>query len=1030
MSAILSLKNSVNNLTNLVNDINGSNNAYYMFVGKSTPWLDANGTNIDTNPPDANLSIQATELDIYNNISFGKLIKNINISTLILNNPWTNNTIYNSYKTGDSSFYINNYIVTDVMNVYKCIDNNKNLPSTIKPSITPTSGSFQTGDGYVWKYMYTIAASDFSTNVFVPLTPNTFVSNNAVPGTIDLIRINNGGVNWQSYHRGYIQSLMNQESIIIAANAIGIDNFYTGSSVYLKSGLGTDQVRKIVSYDGSNKIATVYPPFQTYATLQLDNASISGTILLNQYIYQNYANIQFLYHWGVINKNDTLIQTETNVSGVVTSSNSSFLSLNQLSNSSAIVTGLPFYNATPGFATLTGTLTINSGANTIIGGVTANLLTIPIGSYIQVGNVNYKNIRRITSITNSSFGRVATNFNNTLIANVFSTCGAAIEPLNIAVSNNAGKITQLNLGSMEILYGNTSTNAIPYILGETVKEYDITNIDQSCNAVVSFANSSTLILSNISGVLNIGNFLIGQSSSLKSQITNIITYPTVTLSNVIGSFLVGQPVFAAYGNNSTSGSANLLSYSFIPAQQTEYIISPTINIQGDGTNAIAYSVVNTQVGSNFPISQIIMINNGKNYTFSNVTITSNSLYGQNAVLEPVVSPIYGHGYNPAEELGGKYLGISVTFDTALSENYYFPNYGSYRQIGIIKSPLYNDLYVNHTSPKRLNLSIQNIQNGFIIDELIFQYSTQAAGLIKFANSTLVQIDQINGTFTSNSAQTGVNNMIIGLKSNSLANVISTNSINFTIVANNQLIYQTNTNVNGIIKNVVNSTMIQLSNVNGKFLDNTTIYDSISNAYANVVNLYVANSQQLTTTFGQKFKQLSRITIYSNTSQFFINNELITQDTTTANAVVLDTTHELDLSINNVSGSISTGVLLTNSNTNANGIILFANNSYIKLTGIQGNFNLGDRIVCLTGNATVSNVYHVVVTNNLENNIPFQYNYNIRGNQSNAVGYPSFANTITYPDLVKNSGEVIYLNNLKPFTLGLNTKEVFFTVIEF
>jgi hypothetical protein len=225
-------------------------------------------------------------------------------------------------------------------------------------------------------------------------------------------------------------------------------------------------------------------------------------------------------------------------------------------------------------------------------------------------------------------------------------------------------------------------------------------------------------------------------------------------------------------------------------------------------------------------------------------------------------------------------------------------------------------------------------------------------------------------------------------------------------------------------------MIQLSNVNGKFLDNTTIYDSISNAYANVVNLYVANSQQLTTTFGQKFKQLSRITIYSNTSQFFINNELITQDTTTANAVVLDTTHELDLSINNVSGSISTGVLLTNSNTNANGIILFANNSYIKLTGIQGNFNLGDRIVCLTGNATVSNVYHVVVTNNLENNIPFQYNYNIRGNQSNAVGYPSFANTITYPDLVKNSGEVIYLNNLKPFTLGLNTKEVFFTVIEF
>ena len=48
-------------------------------------------------------------------------------------------------------------------NVYKCLDNNGGAASTVEPTGTSTS-ILSTGDGYKWKYMYTLSAS---TNKFL-----------------------------------------------------------------------------------------------------------------------------------------------------------------------------------------------------------------------------------------------------------------------------------------------------------------------------------------------------------------------------------------------------------------------------------------------------------------------------------------------------------------------------------------------------------------------------------------------------------------------------------------------------------------------------------------------------------------------------------------------------------------------------------------------------------------------------------------------------------------------------------------------
>jgi len=1027
--AVLTTKNDVNNIHNFFEDILASDESYYFFVGRTLPWPD------DTNPPAANDSYAQIEQSIYHDLAFGKQITNNNIAYLAPNIPWVNNTVYTPFDQNNGNYFgANTYVVTSNYSIYKCIDNGSNSVSTIQPTIQPTAGTFQTSDGYTWKYMYTIpvnANTTFTTSKFVPVIANTFVANNAVPGTIDVIRVTGGGSNWQTFNEGFLTSVVSQSSVVLANTASALDNFYTGASIYLKAGLGAAQIRPITSYNGATRTATVSPWFNTLVNLQLNNASVSGAFLVGQQVVQTVIYLGYLFEAGSFNANDFIVQSDSLASGYVTHSNSSIMTVHSSSNGGFnIINNYPIFNTTDSFFTLTGTVSTTAGSNTLTG-VTANLLNLAVNNYVQVGAVANLNIRRITSITNSSIAHVSVPFNNTLVANAFNQVNNAIEPVSQTISTSSGVITQLSLTSIRIDYANTSSNALTYILGETVKEYDGSNIDQSANAVVSFANSSTLILSAVNGIMTPGLFLVGQSSTLKSQISDIITYPNITLANALGTFSVGDMVYALNANGTTSGSANVVSYSYTPSATTEYVIAPTVNINGDGANALAYSVVNTAVGSHNEITDIVMINTGMNYTNATASVTSNNLYGNGASLVPVVSPVAGHGADAVTELGAEYAGISVTFDTAATESYYFPNYGSYRRVGIIKNPTFQNLYVQYANLTVANLGLHNISGAFVNNEIVFQPATNTAAKIMVTNSTFAQVKDINGTFASNASNASVNNVIIGLKSNAYANVITANLVAFSILSNTQIINETNSIATATISQVLSNNTILVSKVSGKFANsNNCIYDLTNNATANGLTFFIGNNTSQTTTFGNKFNQLSRVTLSSNTATLFSVGEYVNQSISNATGLVIDTTHELDLILNGLSGTFSAGIVATDANTSANATITFANSTYLKLTAVNGNFNIGDKVTCLTGNAFITQPLTVLTIGDLFNDTNFVYNYNITGNTSGAIGVAGIANTITSPDLVRNSGSVLYINNIKPFTLGPSTKETFSTVITF
>ena len=156
----------------VINDIRSQSSSYFYFV--SGPTVDGNAT----------ASSDATfnyELNVRNDITSMKRLVPSDVSLVIPRIDWAVNTVYDTYDDYSLSRVSTNgytnlvdstfYVLTDDFNVYKCLYNNYNKPSTIKPTGT-TSALIKTIDGYIWKFMYSIPLSSrnrFVNNRFIPI---------------------------------------------------------------------------------------------------------------------------------------------------------------------------------------------------------------------------------------------------------------------------------------------------------------------------------------------------------------------------------------------------------------------------------------------------------------------------------------------------------------------------------------------------------------------------------------------------------------------------------------------------------------------------------------------------------------------------------------------------------------------------------------------------------------------------------------------------------------------------------------------
>lgn len=163
-------------------------NPIYLYFGKSSSW---NESETYSKPIDNTY----TQLSIANDVIFAKQINYNHITACCKRVDWISGVVYNQYDMYENiATKENYYVLTDDFNVYMCISNNNKSISLYKPTgSSPTS--FETDDGYIWKFLYSISSNSaklFLTNKLMPVqiyptytTSQYITEQNAIPGTID-----------------------------------------------------------------------------------------------------------------------------------------------------------------------------------------------------------------------------------------------------------------------------------------------------------------------------------------------------------------------------------------------------------------------------------------------------------------------------------------------------------------------------------------------------------------------------------------------------------------------------------------------------------------------------------------------------------------------------------------------------------------------------------------------------------------------------------------------------------------------------
>ena len=221
MAAIITDQIRILNAKNFLSGVSTATNAYYSFIGLPNPsdiqsdW--------DTNPPSPKDNF-SEEDDYWDTMIALKKINAADARQVVIRRVWTSGTTYDMYRSdysrsntakvsGATNLYAATYyVVNSDYRVYICLhngmdpDNPNGRPSLDEPTFTDLEPKVAgtSGDGYIWKYLYTIKPSDivkFESTDFIP-TPldwstssdTAAVRDNAVDGSVKIVTVTNRGV--------------------------------------------------------------------------------------------------------------------------------------------------------------------------------------------------------------------------------------------------------------------------------------------------------------------------------------------------------------------------------------------------------------------------------------------------------------------------------------------------------------------------------------------------------------------------------------------------------------------------------------------------------------------------------------------------------------------------------------------------------------------------------------------------------------------------------------------------------------------
>ncbi len=445
---------------------------YHFFIGRNQLWPD------EGNPPTESDTISSVNVNVFDEMMAMKRVSAGDASFAARRFDWAANTVFTEYNPAVNLANSNFYVLTDQFNVYKCLFNNNNANSTVKPTGTSANNDIITGDGYMWKFMFSISgpdASKFLTSSHMPVKTlpsddgslQWQVQTNAANSAIHNYDVVSAGSGYVAVANGTIANTVNTTSVSLAAGASSNNNFYSNSAIYIVSGSGAGQVRKISSYAGVTRRIGVTAPF---------SPMIDGT-------------------------STYYVSPSVNITGDGTGASA----YTMVSNTNSIASIVPI---TRGANYSRANLTIEAGAG-LGSGATGTPLIAPIGGH---GSNPIEELYAFNAVVNVT---LAGNESNTFTTrNEYRTVGIVSDSLlasNGAVATNSvyDLTTRLGITSHtgvfqndEVITGQTSgaTARVVEFVGNTSMR--INNVVGTFANTESITGSSTLFTGNINSITN------------------------------------------------------------------------------------------------------------------------------------------------------------------------------------------------------------------------------------------------------------------------------------------------------------------------------------------------------------------------------------------------------------------------------------------------------------------------------------------------------------------------------------------------
>tara|TARA_Y100001970_G_scaffold143976_1_gene176892 strand:- start:14 stop:1564 length:1551 start_codon:yes stop_codon:yes gene_type:complete len=221
MAAIITDQIRILNAKNFLSGVTSTANAYYSFIGLPNP-TDIEST-WDTSPPSPKDNFDEED-NYWDTMIALKKINSSDARQVVTRRLWTSGTTYDMYRSdysrtntakvsGATNLYAATYyVINSDYRVYACLhngidpDNPNGRPSLDEPTFTDLEPkkAGTSGDGYIWKYLYTIKPSDivkFESTDFIPVPTDwstnsdvASVRDNAVDGSIKIVTITDRGV--------------------------------------------------------------------------------------------------------------------------------------------------------------------------------------------------------------------------------------------------------------------------------------------------------------------------------------------------------------------------------------------------------------------------------------------------------------------------------------------------------------------------------------------------------------------------------------------------------------------------------------------------------------------------------------------------------------------------------------------------------------------------------------------------------------------------------------------------------------------